>query len=277
MADRCCRGWDAPTGRGRAVTALLLAWGLLAWPTAAPRLPSARPEGAPHRLSFRIPMGPVAVPAVGVASGALAFLGVGVPAGVAGTLLGTTVAALIRAAVLAGRRRRTALETMRAVRALAREVHAGADLTSAVAALRESAGPVVSDLLGRLVDAAGGAPTVGSVRKGSARIEAALAASVALSRRVGVPLAGLLDRLAEGLADEQHAAEQRSAAVAGARLSGWVLAGLPAMGILLGVGMGADPVPVLLADGLGGVLLVVGTMLSCAGLLWSARIARVPG
>jgi tight adherence protein B len=50
------------------------------------------------------------------------------------------------------------------------------------------------------------------------------------------------------------------------------MAALPLMGILLGAGMGVNPVAVLLGSPLGNLLLVVGVALMCAGLLWSARI-----
>ncbi|ETT28360.1 hypothetical protein RR21198_6032, partial [Rhodococcus rhodochrous ATCC 21198] len=63
------------------------------------------------------------------------------------------------------------------------------------------------------------------------------------------------------------------AGLAGARATATVLAALPALGVALGQMMGAAPVTVLLGDGLGGVLLVVGTVLACAGLLWTDRIA----
>ena len=50
------------------------------------------------------------------------------------------------------------------------------------------------------------------------------------------------------------------------------MAARPVMGVLLGSGMGVDPLAVLLGTPLGNVLLVVGVALMCAGLLWSARI-----
>jgi tight adherence protein B len=68
--------------------------------------------------------------------------------------------------------------------------------------------------------------------------------------------------------------DRQAAEVAGPRLSGYLLAALPVLGLLLGTGMGADPVAVLVSTGLGQVLLVVGVGLSCAGLRWIARIVR---
>ena len=63
-----------------------------------------------------------------------------------------------------------------------------------------------------------------------------------------------------------------AAAGAADGVAGNVLAALPALGLLLGVGMGAQPVAVLLGSSVGHLLLLAGTVLTCAGLLWSARI-----
>ena len=64
------------------------------------------------------------------------------------------------------------------------------------------------------------------------------------------------------------------AALAGARASAAVLAGLPLLGIGLGELMGARPVRLLFHGGLGGVLLLIGVGLVCAGLLWTEAIVR---
>lgn len=96
-----------------------------------------------------------------------------------------------------------------------------------------------------------------------------------LALRCGLPLTGLVDGVTAVAQERADAVDARRAEVAGPRLSGWVLAALPVMGLLLGGGMGADPIGVLLApDGPGPVLLVVGMSLTCGGLLWSARIVR---
>ena len=51
-----------------------------------------------------------------------------------------------------------------------------------------------------------------------------------------------------------------------------VLALLPIAGVLMGTAMGAKPLAFLTGGGLGGVLLVVGTALVCAGVAVSRRI-----
>ncbi|MFD4181263.1 hypothetical protein ACFWPB_09120, partial [Rhodococcus sp. NPDC058514] len=68
------------------------------------------------------------------------------------------------------------------------------------------------------------------------------------------------------------------AGLAGARATAAVLACLPVLGIALGQLMGAGPLRVLLSGGLGGLLLILGTLFVCAGLLWTDRITgRVTG
>ncbi len=93
-----------------------------------------------------------------------------------------------------------------------------------------------------------------------------------LTRRHGIAFTPLIDALAAELAEQLVADSRRAGEVAGPRMSGYVMAVLPLLGLLLGAGMGADPLEVLFRTQLGNVLLVVGTALTCGGLLWSARI-----
>ena len=60
--------------------------------------------------------------------------------------------------------------------------------------------------------------------------------------------------------------------MAGPRATAMVLAALPAVGVLLGQAMGAAPLAVLTGGGTGGIMLVVGVGLACAGLLWTDAI-----
>ena len=51
-----------------------------------------------------------------------------------------------------------------------------------------------------------------------------------------------------------------------------VLAGLPAFGLLLGTGLGADTVGWLVGTGPGRVVLTLGLLLDGIGVLWSRRL-----
>ncbi|UPW03094.1 type II secretion system F family protein [Rhodococcus pyridinivorans] len=95
----------------------------------------------------------------------------------------------------------------------------------------------------------------------------------AVSDRHGLALAELLGAARIDLATRMRIRARTEAGLAGARATATVLAGLPVLGVGLGQLMGAAPLGILLAGGLGGVMLVVGTALVCAGLLWTDRIA----
>ncbi len=80
--------------------------------------------------------------------------------------------------------------------------------------------------------------------------------------------------MAQGLRDREAHRAQLAAQLAGVRASGYLLAALPAFGLLLGCGLGADPVEVLLTSTAGNVALAAGLALDVAGVAWLARLAR---
>ncbi|RRQ27944.1 type ii secretion system integral membrane subunit [Rhodococcus sp. Eu-32] len=88
----------------------------------------------------------------------------------------------------------------------------------------------------------------------------------------GLGLAGLLAAARSDISARRRFRDRVTSGLAGARATATVLACLPVVGVLLGQMMGAEPLGVLLGGGLGGVLLVVGSALVCAGLLWSDAI-----
>lgn len=90
----------------------------------------------------------------------------------------------------------------------------------------------------------------------------------------GLPMADLVQSVRDDLVARRRFAERTRASLAGARATSAVLAGLPVLGVLLGEAMGARPVAVLLGDGLGGILLVVGVVLVVGGLAWTRRITE---
>lgn len=95
---------------------------------------------------------------------------------------------------------------------------------------------------------------------------------VAVDRGAG--LAAGLDRLEATLRAERDQRADLRAQLAGARSTAVLLAGLPALGLLLGTALGARPLHVLLHSGAGLACLAVGSVLEGAGLWWALRIVR---
>ncbi|MFF8867255.1 type II secretion system F family protein [Streptomyces sp. NPDC015139] len=90
----------------------------------------------------------------------------------------------------------------------------------------------------------------------------------------GAGLAAGLDRLDAALRAERDQRADLRAQLSGARATAVVLAALPALGLLLGTAMGADPLHVLLHTGAGLGCLVTGAVLEAAGTWWATRIVR---
>jgi tight adherence protein B len=90
----------------------------------------------------------------------------------------------------------------------------------------------------------------------------------------GAGLAAALDRVAGALRAEADQREDVRAQLAGPRSTAVLLALLPAFGVVLGTGLGADPLSVLLHTRTGLACLGAGALLEWAGLAWTARIAR---
>ncbi len=88
----------------------------------------------------------------------------------------------------------------------------------------------------------------------------------------GLAIATLMRAAQRDIAERQRFSARVAAGMAGSRATAVILAGLPVLGVLLGQLIGARPVSFLLGGHAGGWLLVVGSMLACAGLVWSDRI-----
>jgi tight adherence protein B len=90
----------------------------------------------------------------------------------------------------------------------------------------------------------------------------------------GAGLAAGLDRLEGALRAERDQRSDLRAQLAGARATAVMLAGLPVLGLLLGVALGSDPLHVLLHTGAGLGCLLAGGVLESLGVWWVARIVR---
>ncbi|HVE96788.1 MAG TPA: type II secretion system F family protein [Pseudonocardiaceae bacterium] len=99
-----------------------------------------------------------------------------------------------------------------------------------------------------------------------------LAVAWSLADRYGIPLADLLDAVRSDTEQRVRFAAEVHARLAGPRATAAVLAGLPLLGLALGHAVGANPLRLLSDTSAGQGLLVVGTGLACAGVLWSARL-----
>jgi tight adherence protein B len=99
-----------------------------------------------------------------------------------------------------------------------------------------------------------------------------LAGAWQLATRHGLPLAEVLAAVHRDLEHRLRFAGQVHAKMAGPRSSALVLAALPAVGVLLGEAMGAQPLHVLLHTGLGSAMLLLGVGLTCAGIALTARL-----
>lgn len=247
-------------------------------------------------------------------AGVVALTAMSVPVSwtVAGVLMTTTAWRLVRRARADSRTTADLREAAVALRALVRELQAGTRPSDAARRIAAKASARVAAILEPLADTAfrganrmvssgavtvtapsrvaqvggppdGDPPAVGAVgssrgrpRPGSAigDVAARLWAAWAVALRTGVPLAEVLSALAADVAARSAARQIRAAQVAGPAVSGYVLAALPLPGLLLGAGMGSDPLAVLGSGAVGGGLLVAGVALCCAGLVWTDRIVR---
>lgn len=191
---------------------------------------------------------PRVVAAVAVGTGTVFAVFAGGP--VAGLVVGA-YAGLAGRAVL--RRRQATIRASRRAQTLD-------DLADLAAELRAGR-PVPARLL-----APAGAPGTGDT------VRARAAAAAALAEETGAPLADLLERIETDARAADRAAAMAAAQIAGARATAVLLAGLPAAGIAIGYGIGADPLHVLLRTPLGAGCAAAAVALQLAGLAWVSRI-----
>ncbi|MFE4633852.1 type II secretion system F family protein [Streptomyces sp. NPDC056773] len=201
-------------------------------------------------------------------------------------LAGAAAVPLVRRWLRAGHRARArtarAAEVVALCGAVAGELRAGAQpgraLTEAMRRTVSGPGGPGAAETGVLAAAAFGGDVAGALRQAArepgAEGLAAMAACWRVSVDGGAGLAAGLDRLEGALRAERDRAESLRAQLAGARSTTAVLALLPGVGLLIGTGLGADPLRVLLHTPVGWGCLLAGAVLEALGLLWCRRIVR---
>ncbi|HEU4363568.1 MAG TPA: type II secretion system F family protein [Mycobacterium sp.] len=238
-----------------------------------PRVPPTRTTG--QRLPARI--------AAGSAAGCLAAIlaaALPVPAILAVTALGATLGLRHRRRL---RRRRgvgEARSLQTALDVLVGELRVGAHPVRAfeVAAAETGHRAVAAGLRAVAARARLGADVAAGLRivAGSSALPAQwerLAVYWQLSGEHGLAISPLMQAAQRDIAERQRFSARVSSGMAGARTSAAILAALPVLGVLLGQLIGAKPLSFLFGDR-GGVPLLPGVILVCAGLLWSDRITE---
>lgn len=256
------------------IGALLLTLALLVAPDAS----RARLMAPKSAVQNRISLGIVAW-AVAAASVAGMALWLPPPVAAAAVVVATTVVIRHRRA----RRRRQQIDEAVALQGalgvLVGELRAGAHpVTAFEAAAGESAGAVgagLREVAARARFGADVATGLTDVARGSvlAPYWQRLAICWRLAQDHGLAIAPLMRAAESDVVARQKYSSRLRSGMAGARASAGVLAGLPLLGIALGQLIGADPLRFLLGDG--AVVLLIGVVLSCLGVLWSDRITEV--
>ncbi|HET6209242.1 MAG TPA: type II secretion system F family protein [Jatrophihabitans sp.] len=242
-------------------------------PVAAPRSEASavrrRTLAALAGLPWPVTAAVVAVvAAAGVLAGGLSYPVLSVPAAVAGWTLGWCwhLLAVERAADAD----RSAVAA--ALGALADEYAAGAGLGAAFRSAAPAAGRFCSALAEAAVLAEVGAEPQQTL--GREPMLAPLAVACALAARSGASMSALLAGVRADLAADRDTRAAVRAAVAGPRASALLLTGLPALGLLLGTALGADPARVLLRTPAGAGALTAGVLLDLLGLVWTMLLTR---
>ncbi|MGW0613447.1 type II secretion system F family protein [Streptomyces sp. NPDC002788] len=209
----------------------------------------------------------------------LAVLG----ASVLPVVLGVAGVPLLRKARLSGLarrdRERRADEAIALCAALAGEVRAGRQPGEALLRAARDCGGLAEAQATVLAAARFGGDVPEALATTAARQPGAaglrgLAACWRVAVDQGAGLAAGLDRLAAALRAERDQRSDLRAQLAGARATAVMLAGLPALGLLIGTALGADPLHVLLHTTAGLGCLAAGGVLEGLGLWWVARIVR---
>jgi len=210
----------------------------------------------------------------GVAAGSAVGASVGP---VPGALAAAVLLVAVRAHASARRARARARESEAVVEvlvALASELQGGREPSAALGAAAEEVGARQPAAVRAAVRAARSAGDVPAALDAGPPPLRALAAAWRVTERTGAPLRGAVTMLADG--GRAHALLQREieAALAGPRTSAHLLAGLPALGLLLAAGLGARPAHVLLHTPIGLGCLSAGVALDLAGWWWTSALVR---
>jgi tight adherence protein B len=266
MAILC---WPLSSVDRRRLTGLLEA-GRLGGVADSARLPPPRRR---RGRSGHILPGPAVGVAVVVMSGAAAGVQFGVGVGVAAAILPALAWRLLRWRALRRKRAADDKALNAALGLICAELAAGSRTDHALLAAADVAGrfDAAFRAAAHAVEEAGD-PAAALVSVAVDTELRPVAAALEVAVRTGAPVAAVLDRARNDVADRMGIARDLAAAVSGARASAALLAVLPVLGVAMGVGLGAAPLEVLFRTSVGHGALAAGTVLTAAGVLWTERL-----
>jgi len=253
------------------VAALALSAAVLVSP-ASPRRRLTRPDRSRTRLSPRV-AGWCAVCAVAGGAVLLPLTTV-----LAAAMLGATGGLRYRRRRRSRRGMDEARQLETAIDVLVGELRVGAHPAQAFAvAADETGGPVADSCRAVAARARLGADVTAGLRSVAETSALAahwdrLAVCWELASEHGLAMSTLMRAAQRDIVERQRFSGHVTSAMAGARATAAILAGLPMLSVLFGQLIGADPAAFLLAGHAGGWLLLIGVTLVCCGLLWSDRI-----
>ena len=252
---------------------------ILLWPSAAPVLVQRRARPARPMTNWR----PATVD-LGLRARVMFALAVAVACAIAVPAHAAACAGVLTLVILAvwqqGRARKRAMtERARdadALSALAAELRAGHDLASALASAATVAAAELRQALIRASQAIGmGEPPADALDRGSpSSVTSELAGLVRLSGEHGVPLADVVDVLADDTIGRIRQRRDLAGLLAGPRATASLLAALPVFGIVMGESIGAHPLQTLLHTGAGAIVMLAGTALAATGVWWTQALVR---
>lgn len=120
-----------------------------------------------------------------------------------------------------------------------------------------------------------GVPRELVTRVGTSAAADAVVVACRLAHRCGTPLAEILDECAHGITEVEAADADRRRALAGPAATARLLVWLPVASLLIGAGMGADPLGSVLAGGPAALAVAAGTGFLLLGRWWIRRLVRV--
>lgn len=166
----------------------------------------------------------------------------------------------------------------RVAETLAADLRAGATPVAALTAAAAEAGEPLAGVLGEAASRARlGGSVAGSLDRavddGPAMVELRrLADAWRVAETHGLRLADVISHGRGDIIARRAHRSRTAAALAGPRVTMFILMALPVFGVVMGQLLGARPLQFLAGGGIGGVVLVVGVGLTCAGALWGTRI-----